>query len=403
MSDYKLTYRLDLGPLATFLPNKRVPIYNWYYYKEGFSRDLAFFLIDYFGLKAGDRVLDPFCGTGTTLLACREKGINSIGTDVSDIAVFASRVKARDYNLEHLREEARNLFKDKFVSPAVKIDSGVVMRCFSKYALESVIFFRDKIAKIEDEKTRDFLMLALMVCAMEASSAKKTGRSIRAQKNQSAPPMKFLLKRRIKNMLRDLKKTGSFKSAAEVMQTSATALNIGSNSVDAIITSPPYLGKTEYTQIYSIEQVLFFGGTGRPRVKSFIGEKECVVDVFHALRQAFPDELENHALQQAFPDKLENGEKYDLPKESFGYFHDLNLAILEMHRVLKSGGKAAIIVGEGCFPDRVVASDILLAELAEKAGFIVREIMVLNERWCMRDRTEKVGHLRESMIVLEKQ
>jgi len=81
----------------------------------------------------------------------------------------------------------------------------------------------------------------------------------------------------------------------------------------------------------------------------------------------------------------------------------MNLVILEMHRVLKSGGHAAIIVGEGCFSDCVVESDILLAELAEKAGFAVREIIVLNERWCMRDRTEKVGKLRESMIFLEKQ
>jgi len=194
MPDYKLTYRLDLGPLATFLPNRRIPVYNWYYYKEAYSRDIVFFLIDHFGLKAGDIVLDPFCGTGTTLLACREKEIASIGSDVSEVAVFASRVKTREYDIEKLRAEIRNLFKDKFVATKVKIDSGVVMRSFSKYALESIIFFRDKIAKVEDEKARDFMMLALMVSAMEISSVKKTGRSLRAQKNVSAPPLKFLLK-----------------------------------------------------------------------------------------------------------------------------------------------------------------------------------------------------------------
>ena len=180
-------------------------------------------------------------------------------------------------------------------------------------------------------------------------------------------------------MLRDLKKNekaGSFKSKSEVLFSSATSLDIAANSVDAVITSPPYLAKMEYAQIYPIEQVLFFGQTGRPQVKSFIGETEEQPDVFEG--------------------------KYDLPKEALGYFHDMNLAVLEMHRVLKRGGKAAIIVGEGCFPDRVVESDILIAELAENAGFKLREIVVLNERWCMRDRTEKVGKLRESMIVLEK-
>jgi len=375
MSDYKLTYRLDLGPLATFSPNKRIPVYNWYYYKEAYSRDMVFFLIEHFGLKAGNIVLDPFCGTGTTLLACRDKGIDAIGSDVSDVAVLASKVKARRYDIEKLREEARNIFKEKFVAPQAKIDSGVVMRSFSKYALESIIFFRDKISKVEDETARDFLMLALMVSAMEISSVKKTGRSLCAQKNTSAPPLKFLLKRRLKNMLRDLKKAGGSKSKLEVMHSSATSLDIKSASIDVIITSPPYLAKMEYTQIYSIEQVLFFGKTGRPQVESAIGEKESS-DVF--------------------------GGKYDLPEESFGYFNDMNLAICEMHRVLKTGGNAAIIVGEGCFPDRVVPSDTLLAELAERAGFVVREIVVLNERWCMRDRTEKVAKLRESMIFLEK-
>ncbi len=68
----------------------------------------------------------------------------------------------------------------------------------------------------------------------------------------------------------------------------------------------------------------------------------------------------------------------------------------------KPGAKLAIVVGNGCFPERVVDSDLLLSQLAEKAGFDVKNILVLNKRWCMRHRVEKVGVLRESMLVLEK-
>ncbi len=376
MPNYKLSYCLDLGLLATFIPNRRLPVYNWYPYKEGYSRDLVFLIADMFGLKAGDTVLDPFCGTGTTLLACKERGINATGYDVSPIAVFASKVKTRDYDTEKLRESIRNLFKIKFSRPEIKIDSGVVMRSFSKYALQDILFFRDNILKIEDEKIRDFLLLGLMVSAIEVSFAKKTGASIRVEKKKSTPPLKFLMKRRLIRMAKDIGKAKKTEAKTEVSSLSATSLDIKDESIDAIITSPPYVGKLEYTQIYAIEQVLFFGGTGRPAVTSFIGEKETEEDIF--------------------------GGKYDLPKESLSYFKDMNLAISEMHRVLGSGGKAAIIVGEGCFPDRVVQSDILLAELAEKAGFKVKQILVLNERWCMRARTIKIGKMRESMIVLEK-
>lgn len=376
MPDYKLTHRLDLGLLATFIPNKRLPVYNWYYYREGYSRDLVFLLIDRFGLKKGDTVLDPFCGTGTTLLALSEKGINAIGADVSPIAVLASRVKTRRYDTGKLRHEIRNFFRIKFTPPEVKIDSGVVKRSFSKYALESIIFFRDGIAKIEDEKTRDFMMLGLMVSALDISSVKKTGASIRAERKKSAPPLKFLLKRRLKRMAKDVQKIKETESKADVSFSSALSLDIEDSSVDAIITSPPYLNKTEYALIYPIEQVLFFGETGRPQIRAVIGEKETEEDVFRG--------------------------KYRLPKEALGYFKDMGLALSEMYRVLKKGGRAAIIIGGGCFPDTVVESDVLLAELGERSGFKVREIVVLNERWCMRERTTRVGKMRESTIIFEK-
>ncbi len=375
MQKYKLTHRLDLGLLATFMPNKGLPVYNWYYYKEGFSRDIVFLIADMFNLKAGDTVLDPFCGVGTTLLACKEKGINAIGTDVSEVAFLASKVKARNYNAAKLRGEMQALFRIKFVRPEIKIDSGVVRRSFSKYALEDIIFFRDNIVKINDENMRDFFLLALMSSAMDVSFAKKTGASIRVEK-RSAPPLKFLLKRRLKRMIKDVEKSKPSVSKIDVFFSSATSLDIKDNSIDAIVTSPPYLAKMEYAKIYPIEQVLFFGGTGRPKIKSFIGENESAEDVFFG--------------------------KYDLPKEALGYFFDMNRAISEIYRVLKIGGKAAIIVGEGCFPGGVVQSDILLAELAKKCGFKVKQILVLNERWCMKDRTIKVGKLRESMVVLEK-
>jgi len=50
----------------------------------------------------------------------------------------------------------------------------------------------------------------------------------------------------------------------------------------------------------------------------------------------------------------------------------------------------------------VVESDLLLSDLAEKIGFSVRNIYVLNKRWCTRQRVIKVGELRESLLIFEK-
>ena len=84
------------------------------------------------------------------------------------------------------------------------------------------------------------------------------------------------------------------------------------------------------------------------------------------------------------------------------YFNAMIDALGEMHRVLKQGGKAAVIIGGGCFPDRVIENDACLASLAETVGFHVNEVLVARRLCCTRDRTIKIGQVRESVLLLEK-
>jgi DNA modification methylase len=91
----------------------------------------------------------------------------------------------------------------------------------------------------------------------------------------------------------------------------------------------------------------------------------------------------------------------DLPLEARLYFEDMETALKEMHRVLKQGGKAAIVVGNG-YVGGVIESDIILSYLAEKIGFGLVSIFVLNKRFALEERTVKKGILRESLIILEK-
>ena len=162
MAEFKLVDKPEWGPLATFVPNKDEPVYNWLYYKEGFAKELVFRLAEMFSLEKGTRVLDPFCGVGTTLLACRQLGIDSIGFDVHPVAVFASKVKARDYDPELLRQEIKSIVKAKFQRPGKLPDSSFIRRVFPRHTLEDAVFFRDMITGNPNSKTRDFLMLGLI-------------------------------------------------------------------------------------------------------------------------------------------------------------------------------------------------------------------------------------------------
>nr|WP_298152060.1 DNA methyltransferase [uncultured Pseudoxanthomonas sp.] len=62
-------------------------------YKGKFNPQIAKLLLNIFGMKPGNRVLDPFCGSGTSLVECAHLGIESVGTDINPLAVFLANAK----------------------------------------------------------------------------------------------------------------------------------------------------------------------------------------------------------------------------------------------------------------------------------------------------------------------
>jgi len=385
MPEFKFAEKPEWGTLATFVPNKDEPVYNWLYYKEGFSKELVFRIAEMFSLKKGTRVLDPFCGVGTTLLACRQLGLDSIGYDVHPVAVFASKVKARDYDKENLREEIKSLIKAKFRRPA-KLPESRIARFFPRHTLEDAVFFRDLIASNPNGKVRDFLMLGLMNVAIKCSYVYKDGAVIKIKK-KPVPPLREMLRRQLFRMLKDLEGFKIQKCETRADFGDARALPLEPETIDAVITSPPYLNKIEYSRIYEIEHELFLRHVQEmPAVRSYIGLS------LSRLERDFSK------LEKALDLKTAKS----LPPEAAPYLADMFQAIEEMHRVCKKGAKLGIVVGNGCFPTGVVDSDILLSRLAQQAGFKVERILVLNKRWCLRNRTEKIGITRESLLLWEK-
>ena len=365
--------RLDLGMLATFVPNKQLPVYNWFYFKEGFSRDLVMLLLDRYGSEGNVNVLDPFVGSGTTLAACRERGLDSYGFDTSPLAILASRAKTNDYNPEELKLAIKGLSKSKFQRQDIKALPGNVRRFFNPHTLEDVLFFRKQIREYKGE-TGDFLKLGLITSTTRCSWMYKDGAVLKLRKKPVPVFRKFFI-RTLRNMLRDLQRVEFKQSQVFVDEGDARSLKIDSEFIDLVITSPPYLNKIEYTKIYGVEEFLFFGGEGRPGIRSYMG-------------------LDADAEQQ-FPGM-------DLPPAANAYFKDMKRVLSELKRVCKPGAVLAFVIGDGCFPQGVVHCDTLLPKLAEGLGFRTEKVCTLNRRICTRERTIKVGRMEESLIVLSR-
>jgi len=366
----------ELKDLVTFVPNKFEPIHNWYYFKEGYSKQLVDVIIDKFGLNENSMVLDPFCGSGTSLLTCKQRGIKSIGFDVSPFFVFISKVKTRDYDLARLKENISEAISWKFERPERLPKEKFVRKVFSRYTLEDAIFYRNKILSIEDDYSRDFLLLALIDSAIKASWTTKDGAMIRIDK-RGKPPLKKFFKYKIKKMFKDLEKTNLKPIEAKVEVGDAKELPLEDETIDAVITSPPYLNKIEYTKIYNIETSLFFDFP-ESGVRSYIGSKVEDIDV------------------------SDLGLDENLPLVAKTYFRDMYSSLKEMHRVCKNDARLAIVIGGGCFPDRAIESDRITAELAERVGFKVNDVLIARNSWCTRARTIKVGQIRESVILMAK-
>jgi DNA modification methylase len=367
--------KLEWKDLATFVPNKSLPVYNWFYYKEGFSRQLVEELIKMFSLSKNSVVLDPFCGVGTTLLACKQNGIDAVGYDVLPISVFASRVKTANYDIEKLKENARKISKGRFIRLQHNFPP-LIRKAFNKYALEDIAFVRSQILELEPE-VREFFTLALINAAMKCSYAYKDGSAIKIKK-RPAIPLRKMLKHVTKKMIKDAEKILlSEKTNADIRVelNDARRLPLSDDSVDAVITSPPYLNQIDYTKVYAIEE-FFIHGDPMPGVRAFVG-------------------MRTNNKESDFLSEL------DMPLQARLYFEDMNEALKEVYRVLKKDGKAAIVVGNG-YVDGVIESDIILSYLAQQIGFRLVNIYVLNTRFALEERITKKGILRESMIILEK-
>ena len=74
-------------------------VHQWYRFVLSFPPHVVKHYLEEFQIKPGQIVLDPFCGTGTTVVECKKNGIATIGVEANPMAFFATSVKT-DWNVD---------------------------------------------------------------------------------------------------------------------------------------------------------------------------------------------------------------------------------------------------------------------------------------------------------------
>ena len=360
---------IHLSEMVTFTPNKNLPIHRWFYYREGYSKAFVEWSLSTYKLKGP--ILDPFCGVGTTLLACKENEMESIGCDVSPLARFVSQTKTRNYDLDQLQAAYAELKKIKFDFPREgKTDSWVAKRFNSQTFRELLAVKKFVEHDMKKNPLQELAYLALIDSTLRASNVERMGASLRTATKGYKPIKKFWLQK-LEYMLKDLKKVEMKGPEPDIFEDDARQLKqIKSNSIGGIITSPPYLNKIEYASAYKLELALFFEEP-KTQLRSFVGKD------------------------------VESRGESDLPIVD-AYLSDMEKALKQMHRVLKEGGKAVINVAGACFPDRTVKSDELLIEIGTEQGFELEDNVIARTIDCYQRNSGFVGKVNERVFVLKK-
>ena len=240
------------------------PIHRWFAFPHSFSSELIHALIGEWGLAAHDRILDPFAGAGTTVLAAKEKGVPATGYDLLPLAVMVGQAKVANYNVSRLEEtwhEARGRLARAPPGRPCRTYPELVHRALPGRLLGAFEGVLDAIrATAASEAERRFLQLAVLSLLPCYSRAEANGGWLRWVTRSTDHRSLFgQLDRRVESMIADLRSVRLPRRRLwRVQQADARALPDVEAAYSAVVTSPPYPNRHDYTRIFAVELMLAF-------------------------------------------------------------------------------------------------------------------------------------------------
>jgi len=409
--------------LVSFQANKKVPFYNWFPYKEGFSYQMVKMFIKDHGKSSG-KLLDPFSGSGTSLFVANEMGFHSLGIELLPIGEFIlnTRIAANKVNLKNLRETVRtlrNLSLSKFStnSRTNYKHIPITQKAFPQSTERKLNAFLSYIDdKIKDQNIKQILKFSCFSVLEKISYTRKDGQYLRWDYRAGKTKTTFnkgkiyrfehALFLTLDQIISDLAESEVFFGGSNFTD-SKIELRTGSclelmpklpkEAYDLIITSPPYCNRYDYTRTYALE--LAFLGIDIEEIKNLRQSLlSCTVenkDKQHFLRRIYEENNQlklfehaksafnsNNALQEILAILLEYKEQNKLNNSGIyrmvrNYFYEHSFVIFQMARLLKPGGRIYYVNDNVRYAGETIPVDLILSEFARRTGLKVEKIFIL--------------------------
>lgn len=431
-SKYPIRNVPDYGRIVNYAIQSDEPIHRWFRYREGYSTKLLETLLK--DIPKGKLVVDPFCGSGTTLLVAGQQKYPSIGLDVNPLSVFVTKTKTKQYSsgfkykFPSIYNEIRALTPSDNCSP--KPSLNIIDNIFHPEILHALLIIKNFINRKIDFEERDFLFLAWLSILEEVSNVYKEGNGLKYRNRKRTPngyenipidiwQQKFfpdnkfdyilsVYLNRVTEMFKDI----PFDSSRLVSEAYiGDALNLDdfvqSNSAGLIAFSPPYCNNFNYFKAYKVE--LWMGD---------------FVNNYDDVKQITQSSLRSHVETQLFKES-DSSNWYPEEIDSLinlidtntlwnpkiinsikGYFYDMHNTLEKIYESLEPNGKCAIVVGNSAYGSILIPTDSLLAETAREVGLEVESFSVARHLTTSSQQKQALEtlkkHLRESVLILKK-
>jgi DNA modification methylase len=402
--------------LVSFQANKNRAVYRWYKYKEAFSASLAEYLLHKYGIISGT-ILDPFAGSGTALFVAASMGIDAEGIELLPIGqqvITTRRLLESEFIADDFATLERWLATRPWIHSQVRTPLPELRITKSAYpettheAIEKYVAASEK----ENERVQAVLRFALLCVLEQVSYTRKDGQYLRWDHRSGRrqgkkkfdkgviPEFNQAISAKIQEILFDLKNTeekgGLFAvdlPKGEVRLHNSSCLEVmpklSANFYDAIMTSPPYCNRYDYTRTYALELALL--GVSEKELINLRQEMlSCTVenrakDLLRMNPQwetavVTADEQELlQAILRYLEDQKSRGELNNdgIPRMVRGYFYEMACVIAECLRVLKPGATLFMVNDNVRYAGASISVDMILTSIAEKLGFYIDTILVL--------------------------
>lgn len=421
-------------------------VHDWYRFVLAFPDHLVSELITRFNIRRGHTVLDPFVGTGTTLVECKKEGIDSIGVDANPVTAFASKVKTTwtiDVSEFERRKREFLLFLESTVEsgrfgldappdqlsfdsilprttlPDIDpVDLERVKQIIPKDAMSDLPLRKVLVAKQElqtwpDDSITDIFKLILASVAVQKMSNVGFGPEIYVKRKKLQDANLFIPLAHALNKVQD-----DLAAVQQIPNPGYTAVYHGDarevsryasqGQVDFVITSPPYPNEKDYTRITRLELALLDFTTDRKelrRVKQDMlrshtrniykddDDVAYVADISEI--QTLAEEIERRRVERGATSGFEKLYHRVVTE----YFGGMYRVLDQLQQVLKPGGKIALVVGDQMSFFQVHIPTAKLLSIVAQRKLPYTEVETLT--WRTRLATATQLDIEEHILILE--